>query len=84
MQLLIAHLLTNLILTEDLLILGLIMAAQPPPYPTDPSAAYPPQTGAKPVDAYGQPVAAGAYQPPAVDAYGQPIIQQQAATTVSS
>ena len=70
------------------------MAAQPPPYPTDPSAGYAAQTDAKPVDAYGQPVAAGGYQPPGVvDAYGQPVVTggypqqppgQQQATTVSS
>ena len=66
------------------------MATEPPLYPTDPSAAYPPQptADAKPgVDAYGQPVGGGyvphpttapGYQPPA--GYSA---TQQPQTTVS-
>ena len=63
------------------------MAVQPPPYPTDPSAAYPPQPTAdiKPgVDAYGQPV--GGYVSPQAGYpphQGGYAAQQQAQTTVS-
>lgn len=67
-----------------------LMATDLPPYPTDPSAAYPPQptTDVKPgVDAYGQPVGGG-YAPPQTTAPGyQPpggySATQPAQTTVS-
>ena len=72
------------------------MAAQPPPYPTDPSAAYPPPTAESdvkpgvPSDAY-QPGAGGGYVPPPTTAAGpeyQPpgagySVPQQPQTTVS-
>ena len=70
------------------------MAAQPPPYPTDPSAAYPPPTAdvkpGVPSDAY-QPGAGGGYVPPPATAAGpgyQPpgagySVPQQPQTTVS-
>lgn len=70
-------------LTEDLLILGLIMEAQPPPYPADPSTGYPPpqQQPGYPDPAVQQAAAgypAQGYAPQTdfkpVDAYGQSVV----------
>jgi hypothetical protein len=76
-------------LIQDLLIFGLIMEAQPPPYPADPSTGYPaPQqqqpgypAGYDPAAAQAAGYPAQGYAPQAevktaggVDAYGQPIV----------